>query len=125
MEKRFQNLPLKFNLHRYTGGNAAGGPTALDDGYSGAGDDPFALELAGLGALTRITAELDAKELCAEKGVLDRVVAILAADYYHGGAGAGAGAEGDVPVPPPLGSGWGCTSRIQFTRRLKTPCFNP
>ena len=62
-----------------------GGPSELDEGYDGAGDDPFALELAGLRALTRITAELEAKELCAERGVVDRVVAILGADYYGWG----------------------------------------
>ena len=96
-------------------GMATGGDVELDDGYAGAGDDPFALELAAMRALTRVTAEPGAKELCMERGALDCAVAVLAAGYYAkhwdrplGGAPvteAGASLEGDAPVAPPVGPG--------------------
>ena len=57
--------------------------------------DPFRLELAGMRALTRVTAALGAKETAAERGALDMSAALLAAGYYDAAA-EGVG-EGDVP----------------------------
>ena len=60
-------------------------------------EDLFRLELAGMRALTRITAVAGAKELVAERGALDVSVALLAAGYYDGSAADGAAGDGDVP----------------------------
>jgi hypothetical protein len=71
--------------------------------------DPFRLELAGMRALTRVTAVLGAKELVAERGALDMAAALLTAGYYDSAEG-----EGDVPFP--AGSAAGVTARSGIAR---------